>query len=410
MAAAVLFFVAPVVVLAPVWLVSGFGAGDIAAAAWQFITSFGGWVLLALTTASLARSLPQFLFFSLVIVGTFAATSVLTAPVWRDAPMALRISREWLVLAGVLPTLAIVLTHQFLTRRLQRSWLLIGSAFVAVTVIRCAWPWELPIGGAAQRFDPPRAGDHAADIVAAPSFTQHQAKSVPTVYGNTVWRTDALVVPISARSTDGTITMRGSGMWEAQAMVRVLGPKPVTEPLRWQLMTFGLDRPGVEIDDGARFTGMMEVWAVRPRVLGEMPVRVGAELRVGANRTRILALQFNEGRLDHIYLEESDALAHSREMWSEAWSTRPTGKERYVDCYALVNAAKDIVSPASGYSGSQAVELGALAKRFRDLSVGWREAERGPPTLVKLRFERDHAYGLPLEVRGVSTRGWEQIP
>lgn len=409
MAAAVLFLAAPIALLLPVWLACGFGAGDIAAAGWQFVASHGGWILFALMAASLARSLPQFLFFSLVIAGGFAATSVIAASVWRDAPMAVYASREWLVMTGVLPVMGVVLTHQFLTRRVARTWLLVGGALVAALLIRSTWLHELPIGGAAPRLEPPRAGDHAEDIVAAPSFTKYQANSVPTLYGKTVWRPDIFFVPMIAHSPRGEVAMRAGGMWEAQASLHALQAKPPTDPLRWQLVT-RLFRPVAMTTDGTNLAGTLEVWAVRTRVLGEMPVRVGAELRVGANRTRILALQFNEGRLDRIYLEESDALAHSRGRWNDPWSARTSGNESHVDCYALVNAAKDIVSPASVFVLGQPVEIGSFAKQFRDLSVGWGEKERGPPMLVKLRYERDHAFGIPLEVRGVSTRGPEQLP
>jgi hypothetical protein len=55
------------------------------------------------------------------------------------------------------------------------------------------------------------------------------------------------------------------------------------------------------------------------------------------------------------------------------------------------------------------LELNSLVICFRNLGVTWPHDLDGT-TIVKIRFERDHAFELPLEVRGVSTRGWEQIP
>ena len=216
-------------------------------------------------------------------------------------------------------------------------------------------------------------------------------------------------MPVAVRSSKGEIAMRASEVWTEQASMHALGFKPDADPLRWQLVA-RFDRPGMMPRETPHLAGTMEVWSVRTRVLGELPVRVGADLSIGANRTRILALQFNEGRLDRIYVEESDTAVRTREMWDSAWSGRVTRNARYADCYALVNRANNEATAATSWGTSTTLEMGSLAKRFRELGVGWREADRGAPTLVKLRFERDHAFGLPLEVNGVSTRAWDQLP
>jgi hypothetical protein len=402
-AALVLFFVAPIVVLTPVWIASSFGFVDLVQAGWDFATRVGGSFLIALMLASASRNLAQFLFGSILVGGIFAATTVIPASFWQDAPMMVRASREWLIMIGMLPAVAAILVHQYLTRRVVRTWFFVGGALLAIAVIRCAWPWDIravmtdrpslkPYLPPQRPLLPPRAEDRAAEITAPPAFTKSEALHAPYFSGQTMWHADGVAVPMYARTPEGLSVMRAGEMWCGGASLNALGFNRGEAPLRWEL--------------GARdlhylreFTGTYEVWYFRPpRVLGELPVRVGAELRVGPRRTRILGLVFNEGRMDKIYIEERDTRAHLAAAWVNDWGAPETGRERFVDCYVLVDGARRFAMPAQMTDlGRAPQEMNSLAIRFRELGMAWRNDEHGEPTLVKLRFERDHVFDLPAE-------------
>jgi len=406
LAAAIVLVVAPIVMLMPLWFANGFNLGDAALAGWDFVQRFGGGVVLALLAGSLARTLAQFLAFSLVLAAAFFATTWVAFHFSRPTSWGVAASREWLMMAATLPLLALALLHQFLTRRTMRTWFLLGATIVVLFVMRLAWPFEINVTDGRPRPTEPMPEDRAGEIMPAPAFTQHQASSAPSLYGRSAWSVERFSVPMFARSSDGRIELRASTLWMSEASVRMVGNKAATTPLRWQLSALGFfpaNRGEPE------FTGTLEAWSVRPRVIGEMPMRVGAELQVGPDRTRILDLLFHEERLDNIYVEEHGPDVQMRAAWSDNWSRRSSGNVRYVDCYVLVNREKKIATAAHLHDlGS--LEAGGLAVRLRELGVAWREAERGVPTLVKVRFERDHGFTLPLHVRGVSTRGFDQIP
>jgi hypothetical protein len=195
-------------------------------------------------------------------------------------------------------------------------------------------------------------------------------------------------------------------MWEGGAGMRALGFQDSNEPLLWQLNTLGSSLAKTSADD-LQFDGTVEVWSVRMTVLGQTAVRRGAEIQHDATRVRILDLVSNDNRLDDIYLEERDTRARVAGAWTSNWS-QAGGSERYIDRYFLVHGATKHAQPAStGDLGS--IEMSSMVARFVDVRVSWPH-DRGEATLVKVRFEPDHIFELPLRVRGVSSQGIEQIP
>ena len=394
LAALLLLVATPILLLMPVWLASGFGARDLVVAAWDVAARFGVELLFALMTAALARNLAQFLFFSILIGGFFAATAILPAPIGRSIPQNAWLARESFVVVGALAAMGAILGHQFVTRRASRSWAIVGGALLAIVVIRCTWPTNF--SGAATRLAPPRSDDHAADVSVDRTFTQHTRNSIPQLRGRTTWRPEGFAVPMSEWSRNGALSMRGSGGWAAQAGLYALGFKSPETPLRWELVRW----PQGETE----FDGLLETWVVRTRVLGEMPVRVGAELVAGSSRTRILQLVYHEPQLDNIIVEERDTQQHLAETWSRSRSPREmrgvTGRERFVDAYVLVNRARGIVAPAT-MNDLATMRMNSLGILYRDVGVAWRAEQRGEPTLVKVRFERERAFALPAQVHGV---------
>ena len=398
LAAFVLLVAAPIAALLPIWLANGFGAADVARAAVENVARFGASALCAMMVASLARNLAQFLLLSVVIAG--AALAVVFLP----GQMAVRLSRHEVLLVAAVPVAVIVLVHQFLTRRVARSGVILAAAVAIAAAIPTATSARL---GAASgpRAGAPKPGDRADDIVSAPAFTQHQANSVPSLYGRTTWRADGFVAPVYARGSDGAFLMRGAEMWARGAALRALGFQRTEERLHWQLARIAWSPHAREVH---RLAGGLEAWAVRTRLLGEMPLRVGAGLRHDATQVRIIRLLSHEDRLHNIYLEERGPEADATRGWARNGSLRQAGRARHVDCYVLVGRT------ANEAQAALAAEIGQVAThsivlRFLDVSVAWPD-KLGEAVLVKVRFERDHAFEIPLEINGVSPRSFDQIP
>ena len=399
LAAAVLLVGVPIVAFTGVWLVNGFGANELGRAGADTAARLGAGALCAVMVASLARSLAQFLFFGVVL------TAGVLAVMFLPAPFAVRSARyELLMLAG-LPIAAIATAHQFLTRQSERTWAILACALVAAAVVPAVRPLRSLAAGNAPRAGAPRPGDRSGDIVTASAFTQHQANSVPSLYGRTTWRPEGFVAPVYVRAADGAFVMRGAEMWASGAALRTLGFVAATEPLRWQVSRIGWRPSG---PGGDQLVGGLEAWAVRTRVLGEMPVRIGAELRHDAECVRIIGLLSNEGRLDNIYLQARTGQAEAERTWTRNWSLRQAGRARQIDCYVLIGGSpRQAQASIGGELGT--VETGSLALRFFNLRVSWPH-DRGEAVLVKVRFEREHAFEIPLEVNGVTKRGFEQTP
>ncbi len=407
LAAAILFCAAPIAALLPVWLAVGFEISAIAAAAGDFVSRYGTLVLFAFMVAALVRNLAQFVVGALVLYVLFVATGLMVAPVWQTVSLAVRRSRELIVMASVAPAVLLIAGHQFITRRTWRTWGLVAAALLLCLAVRCAWPWDLENSVGRSVLAAPRVDDHASDVVAAPAFTQYQANSLASLVGKTAWHPDGFSVPVLARAPSGEIVMRSGGqMWQRIAGFRMLGIKTPDEPFLWHLTTMPFVF-GHGTLTSPQFTGVLEVWSIRPRILGEMPVRVGAEMHHDAMHVRILALLSHESRLDNIYLEERDVRRETLRRWTEDWSRRDAGNERYIDVYFVENrGTQRAVDAWTGDIGL--TEINSVVVRYCELGFSWPESH-GEPTLVKIRFQRDHAFELPLEVRGVSARGIEQF-
>lgn len=400
LAALLLFVVAPVLALAPVWIVCGFGFGDSWAAAVDVAHRFGSVAIAALAVASLVRTLPHFLFASIVVFAAFQAGGIIPGVDWRTTPVAVRLVRHQLVYAGVLPMLAVIAAHQFLTRRTVRTWTLLVLALVAAAAIRSWWPWQFPRApGLDIPAEPP---GRASEVVAESTFSKPSGlhKAGPGLLGTTTWSPDRFHVPVLARSSERTVIMRSAGRWESDAGLRLLGFTDTAAPLRWAL---NLSWRENAVSEEPHVTGTIEIWSVRSRILGEVPVQVGGEIAGAGHRSRIIALVRNEDRLDQIFVEEIESRRQANSGWSDHWPAEFLGTLRHIDRYYVVNrAAGKAVAAFAGDLGR--VEMNSVTIRHRAIGVTWPQSS-GEPVLVKVRFECVERFGRPFDVRGVVTRG-----
>lgn len=402
-AASLLFVVAPVIALMPVWLACGFGLPDLAMAASEIARRFAAMALTAVALASVVATLPQFLLGTLAVGAAFSFTGVIPEPLWQSAPVAVRLAREMIVLGGIVPMLALIALHQFLTRRTARTWTLIAGALLMAAIIRTTWPWQYPVPNHVPRPVTTVAPERAAGVVIQPTFTQflRNPKAMPNLVGTTVWTPEQFQVPVFAWTTSGEAAMRTAGRWEAEAGLRLLGSSHNDAPLPWQLTMTGRP-PSERSAERSTFTGTLDIWDVRPRILGELPLRLGARLSHPAGRTEIVGFQWHEGRLDRIVIQETESRIMARAGLTSNWTLPDSGKIRHIDRYFLVNRSTG-TTQAGGAGDVGKAEMNAIAIRYRSLGYPRTDdVKLDEAVLVKVRFECLDRFNIPLEVRGMA--------
>lgn len=410
--AGLLFVVGPTAVLVPVWFASGFtldetmrAIGDVAL--WQ-----GAVTLVALGVASLARNLVQFLLCTVGLYVAFNLCMVIDGLPWfsRNVPPALWRSRTILVQTAVFPVMLAVLVQQFLVRKTSRSWLIIGLVLLACGTIRVAWPWDFWSDMTARKetrefADHP--ADRAANIVVASSFKRRARTGwLPHLDVVAPWSREQFFAPVGARRRDGSAGMTRFGNWGETACLRAIGFDPGEGPLTWQF-TLQPERSGGQVPENPHFTGELDVWVARARVMGEMPLQVDAALSKAQGRTRIVSLTRGEGgRLDEIFIEERESGSVSELRDYDA--RQKFHNRSHIDHFLLIQRVRGEASLLSA-SEMGAVELHGQRIAFRRLFVSgmkdWREA-----VLVKVRVERLRSFQRPIDVRGVTIQGEEARP
>lgn len=142
---ALLFIVAPLGVLLPLWLGVGFSASQTALAALEFIVPMVLTLAFALMVGGLSSSLGNFLFLAIllaiahILCGAFAPTRGLT----EHEAMAVRQSRNMIIQYAVLPGMVLVAVHQFFTHNRRRSFALLAGLLLLTLTVRLAWPWVI---------------------------------------------------------------------------------------------------------------------------------------------------------------------------------------------------------------------------------------------------------------------------
>ncbi len=389
LAAALLFVVAPILVLTPVWLASGFGVAELARAQWAFGWSHAPLTVCALAVASLARDLAGFLFRTVIVGAAWTACAYVGA--MRSNPGVPAIEQSRMMVAGIASVVVLLATfvQQFVVRHNRRASLTIGGGLIGCLVLRMAWPWDLT--RSLDRSDA-RPDDRAVQITTETSlrtFTRSENEG-PFLDVTTPWRKEGFYAPIGIWTAGNLPVMELESRWDRPGL-RALGLDADAGALGWQLFVTNSRQAA------AKIVGRLEVWFMRARVVGEMPVKDSAQLLDGSSRTRIVGFARENGRLDAIYLQENEfALPAASRI--KARGTDSAG--RYFEQFLLVDRATH-QSLALSAGGLESVELNSQHLGFRRLSVpGEHDWSNG--VLVKVVFERDHRFWRPIEVNGVT--------
>ena len=419
--ALVMFSILPALVLTPWWLWCGFGPRELGRAAFDFalgqgLLSMAAFVLACITVTSgqflvrlmgAAVLLPVYLNY---VFGGFAS-SVISAGVV--------LSRYSLVFGLLLFTPAVMLVHQFLTRRTWRTAVLGGCGLVLMLGVRLAWAWD--ISPQTDRLEP-QGEDRLIGF--------EQASSIVVSAGTPEGRVQ---IRLQGRTTDvpaGTYVRvdHARGAW-----VSAGGREPLTRLLRAPVGSGHPPEEAVrqvarqargsastgswEIDGGeptkaverARTGGAilqlaMKATLMRGQILGELPLRTGAELQVGASRTRVAAVEWTDGKVI-VRLEERDACRGLAESFSNEVVPAYESGRPAEDAYLLLHRP-------SGHE--QVLPLGEIGSvRINSIRVGLREFALEPPekegkeitdwaesaVLVKVRFLPDHSFNKSVTAR-----------
>lgn len=326
--ALVFFGVVPVLVLAPVWLGCGFSLAEFAPAALEFIATQFACSLAALALGSVTESSGQFLvrltigFLALPLLGVYAAGAL---PIGDGVSEALQASRSALVsvLAGLIPLTMFV--HQFLTRRTGRTWLIFALGLGVTILVGRAWPWNY-LGESAA---PPHGGIPAG----SPQFTALRLTAAPlNSLGNRVplrlegkvtgiapgeharldrvktWWQEGDTVTTGPRFT-GLVT---NGQPDTEVVRQLAGLKATPDgETEWSASSRETEQTLKKLQrSGGRLLGQVRASVLHGAVLGELPLRVGATLKVGSSLTRVTELKWADGKLV-VQIEE-------RDVWSLA--------------------------------------------------------------------------------------------
>ncbi|MDO8545359.1 MAG: hypothetical protein Q7S40_33375 [Opitutaceae bacterium] len=397
-AAAVLFVIAPALALTPAWLAFGFSFGDVVAAArdvmmWQACVIVPGMAL-----GSLTANLRQFLLCSIAVFGAYfvaaaygVSASLIPAPVFD----VLR-SRNFIVQFALLPAMSVILAHQYLSHRYRFGWALVALWLGATAMTRVAWPWNImPPGPPGWPSATVSAGRHEDVVMSAILLAQNSVAVTVTLSQPT--GADTFLAPFAGRGElrwdDGTaavVTLWRGANWAETAAAQLVKREGGTRAVPWQMqvslpadvVTRWQSRPAI-------FTGDLLLADGRARVVGEMALEPGAQIRAGSNRVRLLSAQASDGRL-RMLLEERQAFASwDRPHFDSRGNLARV--HRNADAYLLADRPGGTMKfvPASD-AGEAAMNGFQLTLRHLDISSEWRGENPSAPeggAMVKVTFE-----------------------
>lgn len=337
--AILMFSVLPVVVLAPIWLWCGFSARELAWAAYEFGCAQALCSLAAFALGSVTETSGQFLVRLIggaIVLPLFVAFALRGFPSNASVSDGLDVTRTMIVI-GLLGLTPMTMTaHQFLARRVGRTWFLFAVATVLMLLVGRWWPWD--IAGSIQ--SPPTASPSAnSDLIFSANrlgighlnsignrlpmqmegrvtgFEPGMHVRVDRVQGwwtdETGFRPGPRFVGVAINGLpDPAVLRRAAGL---QASI----PKEVTWTATggetWQVLKEHgaplLGRGDRTKEPGSaqvRLGGVVQATMLRATVLGELPLAAGATLRAGSSLTRIKSLKWVDDNLV-VLIEERDA-------------------------------------------------------------------------------------------------------
>ena len=328
--------VLPVAVLVPVWLWCGFSWSELARAVLETALPQALCSVAALALGAVTATSGQFL---VRLVGGLLGLPFLTTyalgvfPVHEAVSASLESTRTLIVMGLLGLTPVLMAGHQFLTRRVTRTWLIFGLGAGLMVVAGRWWPWDFmnwfqtrPAAGAATDSGLVFTADRLAT-----EALHSLERQVPVRLGGTVsglkpgWhvRVDQVrgwwIAGDGSRAGPVFAGVNANGQPATGAVRHLAGlPAPVEDTASWTasageaisvLQTLGAPLDGnseAATAAGGRLGGVVRATLLEGAVLGELPVRVGATLQVGSSLTRVNDVRWVDDLLV-VQLEERDA-------------------------------------------------------------------------------------------------------
>lgn len=396
--AAVMLIVAPVAVMGPIWLASGFSVAELAGATVSVAGAQGAMIVFAGSVAALTRDLGKFVFglvgltVLLAVRAAFAVDRGVTADVLETRMVLLQVMVPVVVVvAGVM---------QYFTRKTRWARLMLGGGLAVVVAASLWWPWGNLVGRVGILGSWPRG---SAEAVAQPVkiariVVPAEASAPRAIYWQTgpLAAADEFVLVFNGSAqrvgADGTMiraSIEPGLAWGETAAKRMLGLVPNAGSLTMAMELRQLT-PGEwgAVDAGGALTGEVRLARVKARVMGEWPWRVGASAWEGSSFTRVVSVpERTEDAHAVVRIEERDALPGGLlTVWSAG---RGDGAVRR-DYFALVNRRLGIFQTMrvveNGAMQSNALLLAERSLEY-DVPAGVAEDWMRDAVIVKVRFD-----------------------
>lgn len=322
--AVLMFGVLPVLVMTPIWIGCGFSAGEIARAAGELSALNGIWILVALAMAAMTETSGQFLV--RMLGGLPLGFYFLAKLTSMEGKPGLQDSRLWVIAILLFATPVVVIVNQFLTRRAGRSWSLLGALMGLTLASALFWSWDfspllIRLGSRNVVRDHPQDRGIRFVLARAPEFiSDDKGKQVVfsmemSVNGASsgdfvsIDQFEGVLVASDARKTEVYFSKKTAGVIEIANVARRLVGLPAlaeTEGLNWSFQRRLTDGQRAEVaGKEIVLRGDVRAALMRGRVLGEMPLRLAAEVRVGASVTRIARIERDDKHV-MLVIEERD--------------------------------------------------------------------------------------------------------
>lgn len=386
-----LILLTPVLVLAPMWLVSGFSEVEMLEAAWDWVKwqALASW--LAVVVAAVSGNLRQFLFGAIALgalIG-FALMPSLPFSIWLHRGSSLvRESREIAIVVLCLIGGVVVLAKAYRAGNMRdaRAALQLTAIFLVIT--RLWWPWTIFAGW------PPRQVNAFAPAttveVLTPRFDGKFATVFPWRIGYGLDRASIALQHASGKLSwpEGREQRVGfSSELTGELLRRVALRLTDTSPIVWNLPTTVYE-PQLQAwrDQPAKFEGTAFLAAMRPHVVGECALDENAEFRRGAAVLRILAtFQTGGDSQFFVMIEERDAWRAWRDGSFLADTRSPEWKRNSMEEVYVMIRPDNSVMRLNASSGLTVVRHGIL----RSVALLEYRGRMPPPgtRLAKLRFD-----------------------
>ena len=438
--ALLMFSILPALGLSPIWLGCGFSLREWGWAALEWGMTQGLLSAAAFVLAGVSTTAGQFLIRTvglaalLPVIFLFVTGRIVLHPdviVRPDFTMGVGLeeTKYWLVLGLTAVFAAALVVQQFLAPRTARYGVLAGLWLVLLLGVRSAWVWDctpliLKIAGTGSGREDPAV--QSVRFVAGNSALDRKKPAGPwwtiSLQGTTTGAPAGTHVVINSISGQWigagerypltSYMIEDRGMLEKKVRQTAGLPRPADQPDEWTISE-RIRQPAPRT--GLKLEAEVNATLLRGQVWGELPLRKGAELIVGASRTRIAGIDRDNGHVI-VRLEEWDAWPWPARMFRHpfhhlpAWSW--TGLRPDADGFILVNRsiAYDQFSAATEI-GTVRINSIMVGQRALVLTVPTREVngetmeipgwEEGA-VIVKVRFRRDHPFIRPLAGDGLA--------